>query len=389
MNLVDVILIVLVLLSLVRGLRLGAAVQVLSFGGFWIGLLAGAAIAPSVARLVSGPVAKAILSLVVVFGAASVVGGLGRHLGVRVWRVIRRVHLGPADSGVGAVVAVVASLLAAWIVASMLATAPVSRVSSAINGSSILRGIDAILPPAPTVFSRIQKLLDTHGFPQVFAQLAPQSVGAAPLPTDPTLRAAVQSASASTVKVVAEGCGELLEGSGFVVGRDTVVTNAHVIAGTHSITVLDQGGRHFAVPIYFDPNFDLAVLRAGPLFGPPLNILDSTVSNGTQGAVLGYPGGGPFDAEPAAVDQEFEALGRDIYGSGLTRRSVYEVHANIRAGNSGGPLVEPNGTVVGVVFSRSASQPDIGYALTTPPVVSRIQSAERTDTPTGTGSCAE
>jgi S1-C subfamily serine protease len=143
------------------------------------------------------------------------------------------------------------------------------------------------------------------------------------------------------------------------------------------------------VPIYFDPNYDLAVLRAGPLSGPPLNMLNNTVPNGTQGAALGYPGGGPFDAEAAAVDQEFEALGRDIYGAGLTRRAVYEVHANIRPGNSGGPLVEPNGTVIGVVFSRSASQPDIGYALTTPPVISRVQSAERSDTPTSTGSCAE
>ena len=386
---IDIVLIALLGLALFRGVRLGAAVQVFSFGGFWAGLVVGALIAPWIARSAHSPLTKAVVSLIVVFGLASLVGALGRGAGVRVWRTIRRFHLGAADAGAGAVVAVVATLLAAWIVGSMISNTSFTGLSQQVQNSTILRAVDGVLPPAPSLFSRIQRLLNSHGFPQVFAQFAPQPVGPVPLPGDPVLRAAVQAAGRSTVKIEAQGCGELLEGSGFVVAPGTVVTNAHVIAGTARIDVEDQSGVHPATPIYFDPGFDLAVLRTGPLDGRALTLDPSNVGRGAQGAVLGYPGGGPFTSVPAAVAQRFQAVGRDIYGQGLTTRNVYEVDSNIRAGNSGGPLVEPDGTVVGVVFSRSASDPGIGYALASPDVLSRVHQAEAAGAPTGTGACAD
>ncbi|HET6794395.1 MAG TPA: MarP family serine protease [Acidimicrobiales bacterium] len=391
MNLVDILLIALVLLSLIRGLRLGAAVQVLSFGGFWAGLVLGALIAPWAAGLVSSNFAKAIVSLVVVFGAASIVGAVGRHLGIGVWRAIHRVHLGPADAGVGAVVAAAATLLAAWIVASMLLSSPFPKVVRQLQGSAILRGLDGVLPPAPSVFGRIQRLLDTHGFPQVFAQLSPKPVGPVPLPSDPTLRQVVAVAGRSTVKIVSQGCGELLEGSGFVVAPGVVVTNAHVIAGTQLTKVFDDNGTHPATAVYFDPGFDLAVLRTGgaPLAGPPLRLDPTDVSRGAQGGVLGYPGGGDFTAVKAAVAQLFQAVGRNIYGTGLTTRSVYELDATVLPGNSGGPMVATNGEVIGVVFSRSASDPTIGYALASPQVLAKVTTAERSSAPVGTGACAD
>ena len=391
MNYVDLILVVLVVLSLVRGVRLGAVMQVLSFGGFWLGLLLGAVLAPKVANLFSGSFSRPVAAIVVLFGMAALVGGLGRQLGVRAWEMIRRVHLGPADSAIGAVVAVVATLLAAWIVAGMLSTTSLRRVSSAVDGSAIIRRIDDLLPPAPGVFSRIQQLLKTNGLPQVFAGLTPQGALPPVKPAGPpVVRAAEANAGNSTVKIVSHGCGEILEGSGFVVAPDTIVTNAHVIAGTTSIDVQDTGGVQSATPIWFDPNFDLAVLRTPrPLAGRPLTVDASDVQRGTPAVVLGFPEGGDFNAQPAGIDQQFEAQGRNIYGTGLTLRSVYEIHALVRPGNSGGPLVLADGTVIGVVFSTSATQNDIGYALASPQVRKEVQSAERANTPTGTGSCAE
>jgi S1-C subfamily serine protease len=263
-------------------------------------------------------------------------------------------------------------------------------VSRAITGSAILRRIDSVLPPAPTVFSRIEQLLNTRGLPQVFAGLTPPSLGPVTPAGPPVVRAAIAHAGTSTVKIVSRGCGEILEGSGFVVGPDTIVTNAHVIAGTTSIEVEDTKGVQPATPIWFDPNFDLAVLRTpGPLAGHVLTIDPGNVPRGTQAVVLGFPEGGNFDAEPAGVRQQFQAQGRNIYGTGLTVRSVYEVQALVRPGNSGGPLVLSDGTVIGVVFSTSANQADIGYALASPEVLKEVRSAERADTPTGTGSCAD
>jgi S1-C subfamily serine protease len=302
--------------------------------------------------------------------------------------VLRRAHLAPADAGLGAIIAFVATLLASWLVASILVSAPAPQLSSEIRGSAILGAVDGVLPPAPSVFARIQRLINTEGFPTVFAQLPPATSGPVTLPTAPALRAATLAAGPSTVKIEGVGCGQIQEGTGFVVAPNLVVTNAHVVAGILSPRVYDRVGSHRSEPILFDPAFDLAVLRTTGLNDPTLRLLDTNVGRGTQGAVLGYPGGGPFDVEPAGVMQEFDATGRDIYGQGLTTRPVYELQSVVRPGNSGGPLVEPDGTVVGVVFSRSASDPNIGYALASPGVVSRVHQAELTNSPSGTGSCA-
>ncbi|HWC36948.1 MAG TPA: MarP family serine protease [Acidimicrobiales bacterium] len=388
MNLVDIVLLLLLVASIVHGVRLGAAIQVMSFGGFWLGLFLGALLAPRIANSVSGSVAKATVSLVVVFGLAAILGGIGRVFGVRLWRVLRRAHLAPADAGLGAIIAFIATLVASWLVASILVSAPAPQLSSEIRGSAILGAVDGVLPPAPSVFARIQRLINTEGFPTVFAQLPPATSGPVTLPTAPALRAATLAAGGSTVKIEGVGCGQIQEGTGFVVAPNLVVTNAHVVAGILSPKVFDRVGSHRSEPILFDPSFDLAVLRTTGLNDPTLRLLDTNVGRGTQGAVMGYPGGGSFDVEPAGVMQEFDATGRDIYGQGLTTRPVYELQSVVRPGNSGGPLVEPDGTVVGVVFSRSASDPNIGYALASPGVVSRVHQAQVTNSPSGTGSCA-
>lgn len=387
MNFLDVVLLVLVAASAVHGLRLGAAIQVFSFGGFWLGLLLGALIAPPVVGLIGSAMWRAFVSILIVFGVAALLGVAGRRVGMQSWRLIRRARLAVADAGLGAAVAIAATLLASWLVASILVNAPTQFLSSQIEGSTIIHALDGVLPPAPSVFSRIQGLINTEGFPQVFAQLAPTPAGPVSMPSTPELQAAVAAAGGSTVKVEGIGCGDIQEGSGFVVARDTVVTNAHVVAGVRQPFVSDVSGRHSATPILFDPSYDLSVLHVPGLQDPSLKLAGSDVGRGTQTAVLGYPEGGPFQAVPAGILQLFDAQGRDIYGQGLTIRSVYELQATVRPGNSGGPLVEPSGTVVGVVFSRSASNPSIGYALASPGVVSRVDQAEASPASTGTGQC--
>ncbi|HEY5251491.1 MAG TPA: trypsin-like peptidase domain-containing protein, partial [Acidimicrobiales bacterium] len=198
--------------------------------------------------------------------------------------------------------------------------------------------------------------------------------------------AAVAAAGSSTVKIVGEGCGQIQEGSGFVVAPGLVVTNAHVVAGIAHPTVEDGAGTHDTTVVYFDPSFDLAVLRTD-VSEPALALDPQTVPRSTQGAVLGYPEGGPFMDVPAGVMAEFQAQGRDIYGQGLTVRDVYEIQAVVRPGNSGGPLVLPNGEVIGVVFSRSTTNGTIGYALTSPGVMTRVHQAEAATSAVGTGGC--
>jgi len=387
-DLVDIVILLAVVAAALHGLWLGAAVQALSFVGLAAGLLVGAALAPVLARLADDPFAKALLGLVSVFGLAAIFGTLGRQVGVRMWGRLRRTRLATFDAILGAVVASAATLLSAWLIGSLVANVPARPLSGEVQRSAVLRALDRILPPAPDVFSRVQRILDAHGLPQVFAQFEPAPAARLPLPADPVVRAAVEKAGASTVKIMGPGCGGILEGSGFVVAPDVVVTNAHVVAGVRRPVVLDRRGSHPAVAVLFDPNLDLAVLRATGVTDPPLSLEPRAVDRGTAGAVLGYPGGGPFDAEPAVVLARIDAVGRNIYGQGLTTRLVYELESRIRPGNSGGPLVRPDGSVAGVVFSRSVRNDDIGFALTSDEVAREVTPAEQRTTPVSTGPCA-
>jgi S1-C subfamily serine protease len=261
-------------------------------------------------------------------------------------------------------------------------------LGQAIQRSFVVRELDARLPPSPSVIARIQRFLDPLGFPRVFAGLEPDPGPPVDLPGTSALQPAINEVSRSTVRVEALGCGGFLTGSGFVAARNLVVTNAHVIAGTSGITVRDGNEARRAVPVVFDPETDLAVLRVSGLSGPPLTLATGELGRGTGGAVLGYPGGGPLTAGPAAVLQAFDAQGRDIYDDGLTTRAIYTIEATVRPGNSGGPFILPDGRVAGVVFARSVSDGSVGYALQASEVVHELQAANAQSSEVGTGRCA-
>jgi len=335
MTVVDLIVVALVVSAIAHGLRMGASVQAASFAGLWGGLAVGAALAPSVSHLAADPLARAVLAAVTLFGSVSVLSAIARTLAGRLLaRVSPRIV--QMDQGAGAVVGAVATLLATWLVASMLATVPLPALTAPLHRSVILRAIDRVMPPAPAIFSRIQRILDPAGFPNVFAQFEPPAASPLPLPSDPAVRAAVLRAAPSTVKIVGVACGEILEGSGFVVAPGEVVTNAHVVAGESGQSVVDRAGTHRSFAVAFDPKLDIAVLRSPGMRAPPLPMPTGTVPRGTNGAVLGYPGGGPLRTGPAVVLREETAVGRDIYGEGLTTRDIYELRASVQPGNSGG-----------------------------------------------------
>ena len=391
MNILDIILLVLVAAAAVHGLRLGAVIQVVSFAGFVIGLVIGVLLVLMIAPHVHGATAKAIVAMILLFVPAGFLGGVGRQLGMRLWRVIRERRLGPADAGAGAVLAVAGTLVICWLFASVLVDSQFTVVSTQIGNSRIIRALDRVMPPVPNSFQTVERYLSQQGFPVVLANGVPQPTGPVTLPSQAQVNAAVSSAGPSTVRIVGYGCGgQQQEGSGFVVTPRLVVTNAHVIAGITNITVetpYDSDHRAFAV--LFDPRFDLAVLEVEGSSLPlrPLQLDPGLVQRGTPATVLGYPENGPFNAQKAGIDQVFEATGYDIYHDQQTTRTVYGLQAVIRPGNSGGPLVASNGEVIGVVFSRLASNPDVGYALTSPGVLTRVQQAEANLKPTGTGSC--
>src|SRR5664280_230746 len=349
MNIVDLVILVALALAAFQGLRLGGVVQVLTFGGFLVGLYLGALLASVTVRWAHALSARTALALVTMVGVAILCGAVGRIVGNLAFGRVHRGVLGPIDSALGVLVTVAATLLAVWLLANTLVNSSSLALNASIAQSRIIRSLDGVLPAPPSVFSQVQGFLSAEGFPPVFAQLAPASAGPVALPGNAELQRAVALAGASTVKIVGEGCGQIQEGSGFVVGPGLVVTNAHVVAGIPHPMVEDDAGSHSTQVISFDPAYDLAVLRVSGLTEASLALDPTDVPRGTKAAVLGYPGGGPFQVAPAGVMAGFEAEGRDIYGQGLTVRQVYEIQAMVRPGNSGGPLVEPDGQVIGVV----------------------------------------
>jgi S1-C subfamily serine protease len=394
MTWLDLVLLAIVVLVASWGWRTGALMQLLTIGGFWLGIVVGVLLVLAFGHQVSGT-AQLALVLGIVFGCAFAFGAIGEWSARRLRNPLRRSTLRRVDQAFGVAVSVVTSLLAIWLVGNLLATSAIPSVNEAVRRSGVVRTINRAMPTLPDLFARIESFLSTQGFPVVFVNPPPGLVAPAPLPDAQSTEAAAVAVRASTVRVVGQACGYLKSGSGFVAEPGLVVTNAHVVAGESATDVDDQSGAHRASVVAFDPRLDLALLRVPDLTDLALPIRSETVARGTTAAITGYPGGGTFHAEPGTVDERFEAVGLDIYGGGLATRQVYELNGVVLPGNSGGPLVAtgqpsgtagiPTGTVIGVVFASSPSDPNTGYALTMGAVVDEISKAGVS--PVSTGAC--
>ncbi|HVL51352.1 MAG TPA: MarP family serine protease [Actinomycetota bacterium] len=387
-NWVDLLIVILVISSAVHGFMQGAAVQVFSYAGFILGLLMGAKLGPVVGQFVDNPALRIAVVILTLFATASLVGTIGKFIGARAtWAVPRASPLGMVNSAGGLGVAVLITLLTTWLVGGMLAQVPMGGVTASLQTSTIMRGLTANLPPAPAVFSSIQRTLLPSGFPPVFAEMEPIAPEV-PVTGNPDLAAIVEAVRPSVLKVTADGCGRRTSGSGFVAAPGLVVTNAHVVAGVDNPTVTDTAGAHRTIVIFFDPEMDLAVLRATGLAGSPLPLRRAEVSRGQQGGVLGFPAGGPFTAQPGVVRDFYrDAVGRDIYSRDLVARNVLQIDSEVHPGNSGGPFVAPGGEVVGVIFASSLLNPQIAYALSSVDVAARVDQVRNVTAPVNTGPC--
>lgn len=389
MNFIDVLIVIFALSALLRGRELGFVRQLFSSAGFFLGLLIGALLQPHLIQSTSSPLSRSLLTIFLTLGCGIILLAVGEYIGLHAKRKLQIWKINRVDNFFGSILGVISILLIFWLSAAILSVLPYSRVQDTLHQSAILRLLDRTLPSAPTIVANLGHLIDPNGFPQVFIGQAPGPPQYIPQPSLGDMQAAVDKTRPSVVKIQGQGCGGIVQGSGFVVGTNLVATNAHVIAGISRPFVVDGNGTHSAQPIWFDPNLDFAVLRVNNLAGGPLVFSSQHVTRGTHAVVLGYPGGGGFVADPAAVLDEFTATGRNIYNQGATERDVYEIGANIIPGNSGGPLILADGSVIGVIFAESTDYKDVGYALSNDQVVSAVNHARTQNRSVNTGSCAQ
>lgn len=386
---IDIIVVLGILISLFRGYEIGFLRQACSTGSFFAGLFLGALLQPYTVKLVDDYTVRGIITIISTLGLALLFLTFGEYAGFRLKHKVQANRVNQLDTIFGSGLACVTLLFSVWLLSAVSINLPFSGLQQQVDESKIVATLNNILPNAPNIIADLGQLIDPNGFPAVFSGSEPHPATGAAVPPVAQLQQAVDADRKSVVKLVGQGCGGIVDGSGFVVQPGLVATNAHVVAGIKRPHVQDQNGTHQATVIWFDPNLDFAVLRVPDLAGKSLALSTNVAPKNTPVAALGYPGGGAFAAKAGAVLDQFTATGRNIYGKAGVSRPVYEIQSDIIPGNSGGPMVNADGRVIGVVFAESTTYQHVGYALTADSITTALKQITATTQAVSTGKCAE
>ncbi|MDT5011157.1 MAG: hypothetical protein QOH57_2774 [Mycobacterium sp.] len=377
-------------LAAVSGWSSGALGSTMSFIGVVLGAVAGVLLAPHIVEHISGPRTRLFITIFLVLGLVVI----GEVAGVVVGRgfrgAIRNNALRTLDSIAGVALQIVAVLVAAWLLASPLQKSGQATLAKACEDSGIRHAVDQVAPGwLKKVPTKLGNLFSASGISDVWQPFGPTPVKPVEAPdanlaNDPVVAAV--SPSVVRIKGVANSCQKVLEGTGFVVAPNRVMSNAHVVAGADTISV-DVGDTTFdAHVVSYDPNADISILDVPNLPAQPLTFADAPVKSGDDAIVLGYPGGGSFMATPARIRQVIQLNGPDIYRTTTVNREVYMIRGTVRQGDSGGPLVDRDGHVLGVVFGAAVDDPETGFVLTAKEVSRQMERVGNT-APVTTGPC--
>lgn len=385
----DVPLIILLIWQLFYGWRVGFLISLCGVLGF----AAGAAGAFFAVPLVSGWMGDSGWRLAAIAGAALALIVVGYSIGVGIGSWLSRgVKLRPlraVNRVFGALASFVITALLISPVAFSLSNLGVPFVSQALSQSGVIRTIDSLTPTAiQQAIAQWRSAAVNQGIPQLFNQLGPVTQG--PPPDARTDTPTLNNAAQSVLKITGTAfqCGQNQTGTGFVTAAGRVVTNAHVVAGVSQPVVETRDGALPGRVVYFDPVQDLAVIAVDGLNITPLNI-GQDLAIGDQAAFQGYPFGGPFQSKPAAVQSKGSVLVPDIYGANRHPEEVYQLAGDVQPGNSGGPLLDLDGRVVGVVFAKADSNEQVGYAFTLTEVAPVLQQSGGMNSQVSSGQCVK
>ncbi|MET7463244.1 MarP family serine protease [Nonomuraea sp. NPDC005501] len=391
-DLLDLVLLAMAVAFGFSGYRQGFILGVMSFVGFVGGCVFGVYVAPPIAgALVDGDVMQALVAVVIVLVAALLGQLLSSTLGAVVRSYVRRPPAKVVDAVGGTIAGVLSVLVISWMVGSLLVASTFTPVVEQIRGSLLLSTVDGAMPDGVRAWQKpFKKFIDRSEFPPVLDAIRGDAVDVEP--PDPAVLggAGLQQARAAIVQVrgTASSCAKQIEGTGFVFAPDHVMTNAHVVAGVDTaLQVIDHTGQaRPATVVRFNPRRDIAVLYV-PNAGLPLLAFHGEAVKGDDAIVAGYPQGRGYTPQPARIAARRQALSPDIYHEGDVSRDVYVIRGTVEQGNSGGPLLDTGGRVLGVVFGVVVGQKDTGYVLTASEVSSDARQSATVTTPVSTRTC--
>ncbi|HEX5700217.1 MAG TPA: MarP family serine protease [Rubrobacter sp.] len=381
LNVLDVFIAVFVVAVILRGARTGFLAGVFSLVGVVVGVSAGSRIASSLMPEDGHPIYSAGITLGSFLAFAVLGEVIARTIGGSIRNRLSSPTSETLDGFGGAVLGFALSLVLVWAVGVFaLKSPPLAELHPAVENSRILQALDERMPSGLLT----QAVAELEPLPQI---QGPEPEVAAPegsIVGDPD----VQEASARTLRVTSRACGYGVEGSGWVAGRDLVVTNAHVVAGqtaTH-VEVGETGRRLPAKVVVFDEKNDIAVLRVNGLGLTPLRL--APPKPGKDVAVIGFPENGPLDIEPARTGQTQRVISGDAYANGPVKRVVTSFRVYVRPGNSGGPAVNEYGRVVSTIFASRTGSDNSGYGIPSRIIHRHLKVAADRTTSVSTKGCA-
>jgi uncharacterized membrane protein required for colicin V production len=402
MDILDLLIVAAVGLLGFIGFRRGLSWGGLSTLGLIVGAVVGALVAPPVTRFLTpkstaSPGAthpnQPLVTAGIFLACVLIIQGIGTAVGFRFRVKTLRTRFATWDSVAGAGAGGVGVLVLAWFLGFVLASGDVAWMSDEVRGSAVEHALLGVVPKPPAFLAKVQQYLRNNSdLPNPFTGL-----GGGDLPPQPIPATVDTPAVAGVAHVVsrviatgdsAKGCDGAEAGSAWPIGNDRMVTNAHVVAGSNHVEV-DPPGRQplTATVVLYDPDVDVAVLNVSGLDMSSLTISPDVPDAGTTGAAIGYPGGGAQQTTPAAVRGSENAQGWNIYGDNYVTRNIVVVSANIIPGDSGGPLIDLNGNVIGLTFASSTVHPGEGYALSVPQITDDVTAGRSRTGAIDTGSC--
>ena len=389
-NWVDLVIVILLVATVVEGARIGLVSLLFTIAGFFATLLVAGWLFPHLVRfgdLTLRSIVNASLVLVTAAYAALRSFDVGQriHWSFRIGKRTGSPKLKWLETALGALPGLIAGLTLVWLLGVAISRLPFAGFSNSISDSRIVQQLSRTLPPVPAVFADFNKHIDPNSQPYVFAQPKPYaSFNYSLADAD---QAATKAAN-SVVRITSFACGGIMSGTGFALGQGLVATNAHVLAGVKRPIIKYQNASYEAVPVYFDPTLDVAILRVPGLTAPALALplAPATVPLDTTVAILGYPNGN-YRMSPGLVRNILAVSARDIYDQGNAGRGIYELQAQVDFGNSGSPVVLANGQVAGIVFSKSTDSPDHAYALTSLNMQAALSKAKTSTQRVSTRAC--
>ncbi|UIZ92319.1 MarP family serine protease [Corynebacterium sp. CNCTC7651] len=387
----DLALVAVIVLALVAGWRQGALSSVVSAIGVIAGLVVGLALAPVAMGLAQTQSLRVLLLVAVVVLLVGIGNAVGSAAGSQLRDGVRRASARTLDSLAGALFQALAMALVMWFISIPLAASVPGKAGDAVRESRVLATIDVASPDVLAQLpARIAALLDETGLPPLVSPFATPRGSHVDAPdsaaVDPAM---VERVRPAVVQVMGDSgsCQRRLMGTGFVIEEDYVLTNAHVVAGTDVVALDTVLGIKEASVVFYDPDVDIAVLHADQLGIAPIAWAQVPLATADDAVVMGYPLSGPFEAAPARVRGKLNISGPDIYAKGRVSREAYTIRGVIRQGNSGGPLLNTQGDVVGMIFGASLDSTDTGYALTADQVKARVGDIRRLEGNVDTQAC--